>query len=220
MVNYSVKSWDSFCFCVTPKELCRVLEGLHFVRYSGIVAENYRETPVGEYAARYEKLLEYLKTDCREQFRVVSLDCFDLLRELPNGEYADVQAYREAVRWEPRAMVGPFSLKCWPVAGRTTLSTAFNCWDDSANVVGLKISCPKTILYCQGDGYSEPVSTAEMDCWKEYQMLKKRVQAITKPLKVEVESREVRTKIRVSPAMKERLAAFYFFRNNSVKIVG
>ena len=51
-------------------------------------------------------------------------------------------------------------------------------------------------------------------------MLKKRIQAITKPLKVEMESREVRTKIRVSPAMKERLAAFYFFRNNSVKIVG
>ena len=72
MLDYSIKSWDSFCFCVTPEELCRVLEGLHLVRYSGSVAENYRETPVGEYAALYEKLLEYLKTDCREQFRVVS----------------------------------------------------------------------------------------------------------------------------------------------------
>lgn len=219
-MEYSVKNWDDFLFCITPEELIQVLNDLHLVRYSGLVPEDYRETPVGDYAALYDSLQQYLRSDGQETpFRVVSLDCFNLVRELPDGEYTDIQTYREEVRREPRAMIGPFSLKCWPVAGKTTLSTSFNCWDDSLNVVGLKIMCPKTILYRQPDGYSDPVSSSDMNCWMEYQTLKKRIQAITKPLRAELEGREVRTKIRVSPQMLERLGEFCFFRNNPVDIL-
>ena len=219
-MEYSVKNRDDFLFCITPEELVQVMNDLHLVRYSGIVPENYRETPVSDYAVLYGSLLEYLKTDGQEgAFRVVGLDCINLVRKLPDGEYTDIQAYREEVRREPRMMIGPFSLKCWPVAGKTTLSTSFNCWDDSLNVVGLKFMCPKTILYRQPDGYSEPVSTSDMNCWKEYQTLRKRVQAITKPLMAELEGRVVRTKIRVSPQMLERLGDFWFFRNHSVRIL-
>ena len=219
MARIFVESWDKFCVCITPEELKDILGGLHLVKTSGPVPADYRQTPTSEYAAMYGELLARLCEPEPEPGNVARLDGFALVQTLPGGSYADVQEYRQCFRREETVIMELFSLKCWPVAGKTTLSTSFSHWQEPEAVVGIRFLCPKNLSCWQEDGTMELVSTADMDFWKEYQGLKKRIRAMTKPLRVTLEGREVRTAVRVSSAMGERLEELYFFRSNPVKII-
>ena len=50
-------------------------------------------------------------------------------------------------------------------------------------------------------------------------LLRDRIKAITKPLRVCMEDREVRPRVRISQAALEDVENFWFFRNHPVRVV-
>ena len=85
--------------------------------------------------------------------------------------------------------------------------------------MGLELLYPKKIQYPADGDWTDLESTKALPSYQDFLLLKQRIHAITKPLRVMMQDREVRTRIRVSPAALEDLEKFPFFRNNPVRVI-
>ena len=87
------------------------------------------------------------------------------------------------------------------------------------NIMGLELLYPKLIAY-RRDGVLGPlVSTKDLESYQDFLFLRDRIRKITKPLKLVIEGKEIRPKVRISPKALEDVESFWFVKNNDVRIL-
>ena len=228
MAKYLTAGWETVYFIITPRELKTVLEGMHLLEVSSPVPVTYTETPHDEYLEYYQNLYEkraagQLVTTA-DMWEFHSIGVAGTLERHGYGTpfERDGAVYRLHDFEEPCAAIGHFPMCCCgldgdkPVLSLTTIMPMRGWYDE--NTVGLELFYPKKIRYPVGEDWTDLESTRDLASYQDFLLLKKRIQAITKPLRVMMLDREIRTRVRVSPMALEDLEKFSFFRNNPVTV--
>lgn len=229
MANYLTAGWETFYFIITPRELKTVLEGMHLLHIQSRVPAEYTETPMEEYLEYYQDLYEKRVTGRpitpADLWLFHDIGVAGTLDRHGYGEPFEIDGgvYRKSDFDEPTAYISHFPMYCErfnpekPKLCLTVIDPTRGWYEE--NTVGLELVYPKKIQYPDGDDYTDLESTQELPSYQDFLTLKKRIQAITKPLRVMMLDREVRTRVRVSPAALEDLDKFPFFRNNPVRVI-
>lgn len=229
MAKYLTAGWETLYFIVTPRELKTVLEGMHLLHIASRVPADYQETPLEDYLESYQDLYEkrvtgnqILWTDLMDFHSIGAAGTLD---RHSYGEpfESDGAMYRIPAFEEPCAAISHFPLCCDGLGGEKpkltmTVIMPTRGWYEE-NTVGLELFYPKKIQYPVEGDWTDLESTHDLPSYQDFLLLKKRIQAITKPLRVMLLDRQVRTRIRVSPTALEDLDKFPFFRNNPVCVI-
>lgn len=229
MSKYLTAGWEKFYFIVTPRELKTVLEGMHLLYMQSRVPADYTETPLDEYLEYYQDLYEKRVTG--QTITTADMWLFHdigVAGTLDRHGYSepfeiDGTVYRKSDFEEPTAYISHFPMYCErfnPEKPKLTLTVMVPTrgWYEE-NTVGLELFYPKKIQYPVDGDWTDLESTKDLVSYQDFLLLKKRIQSITKPLRVMMLDREVRTRVRVSPAALDDLDKFPFFRNNPVRVI-
>lgn len=229
MPKYLTAGWETVYFIVTPRELKTVLDGMHLLHIQSRVPADYRETPLEDYLEYYQDLYEKRVTG--QPITTVDLWLFHdigVTAALDRHGYGetfaiDGETYRMPAFDEPTPYISHFPMYCFDLDGKKpqltmTMIVPTKGWLEE-NTVGLELLYPKKIQYPADGDWTDLESTKALPSYQDFLLLKQRIHAITKPLRVMMQDREVRTRIRVSPAALEDLEKFPFFRNNPVRVI-
>ena len=223
MGKYLIAGWEHYAFIVTPCELEAILQDMHLLIVTHHVPKGYRETPLSDFVADYSAIYEKLRTGKQ----VTSRDVWSYLEigvasTLDKYAYGRLHTYRGEEYLsrdfeEPCAMIGRFPMHLLRGKdGKTSLTITFGVDCFPEKMVGLELLVPKLIQFPTEEGYEPLHSTREMDAYRDFLLLRDRIKAITKPLRVRIEDREVRPRVRISEAALGDIGNFWFFRNNPV----
>lgn len=229
MAKYLTAGWETLYFIVTPRELNTVLEGMHLLDIASRVPAGYTETPLEDYLEYYQDLYEKRVTG--QPILPAELLLFHDIGVAGTPERhgygepiaIDGGVYRLPAFEEPCAAISHFPLYCDGLGGdkpRLTMTVMVPAkgWYEE-NAVGLMLYYPKKIQYPVDGEWTDLKSTEDLASCQDFLLLKKRIQSITRPLRVMMQDRQVRTRIRVSAAALEDLEKFPFFRNNPVRVI-
>ena len=215
MLNRSGFSFKNFYFILTPREMEKILEGYHLMSCTSVPLE-YTETPISEfidaYSALHAKLSSGEKIIYSEDWRL--FPSFKVTNDLSLCPYNEPHVYDGKKRKSPN-----FDLRV-PGLERFALlihegklcKNFINC---DENTVGYSLYVPyKQRIYCEDDSYYTEDIESEI-----FEELRKRIMAITKPLKAEFYGKTVNTGIRISENAKKYARNYYFFDLYGVKIL-
>ena len=229
MYKYYTSGWERYLFIVTPAELESILSDMHGLIVNTHVPEGYIETPIQEftenYRVLYEKLAAGIRLEWKEDWRL--LRAFGAASSLEKHRYGYHSHFYEGKRYvyrgfdEPCAIIQQFPLFV-PQGGREKLVTNTSVTQFPESTVGLELLYPKRIQFVRpGEEvtYIMYETTQSLDSYQDYTLLRDRIKKITKPFRVIVEGKEVRTRIRISPEALKDVDKFYFFKANNVTVI-
>lgn len=229
MSKYLTAGWETVYFIVTPRELKTVLEGMHLLQIQSRVTADYRETPMEDYLEYYQDLYEKRVTGqpitTADMWLFRHIGVAGTLDRHGYGEPFEIdgEMYRISAFEEPTAYISHFPMYCFGLDGdrpqlTMTMIVPTRGWLEE-NTVGLELVYPKKIQYPVDGDWTDLESTKDLASYQDFLLLKKRIHGITKPLRVMMAERELRTRVRVSPAALEDLEKFPFFCNNPVRVI-
>ena len=226
MRNYLVAGWEAFQFIITPDELEECLTEFHLVIHNAHVPIDYVESSLQEYISGYRELFDLLasgeKLIWKQHYPL--LETRGLTTNLARCDYGRVHEYqgsmyKAAVFDEPCVVLAPFTFNILNNGnGKPSISTKVSYLQYPEYTVGLELSYPKKIQY-QYDGTEryEPLrSTKDLQSYRDFLLLKERIQKITDPFSFDINSKKVRTRVRISGQALQSVYQYYFFRENNI----
>lgn len=226
MSKYLTYGWEKLYFILTPRELAAVLEGMHLLVVQTRVPDGYVETPHEVYLDDYRHIYGKLAAGrWLTKAEIWHFESIGVVSSLETHGYSasrerDGQRIRATEFDEPAAILTHFPMHCHGLDTEKpmlTVSVHPDCFPEKT--VGLALHFPQKIQYPVDGDWTDLQSTKDLASYQDFLLLKKRIQSITKPLRVMMMDREVRTRVRVSPAALEDLDKFPFFRNNPVSVI-
>lgn len=223
MGRFITEGNEHFYFIITPDELETVLQGVHLLQKSGRIPEGYQETPKEDYLELYRGLYQKLASgqlvtnedvrNCRELGVVRSLEKYGYRRShIHRGVTYVVEDFQEPC---PSIITFPFYL------GRTRtgknqlilnlLRTQF-----PENQVGLELFYPKRIY---ASAYDPAIPAKDLEAYQDFLFLRDRISEITKPLRLNIEGKEVRPRVRISEKACNDVERFHFLEKNGIRVV-
>lgn len=207
-------------FIVTPVELRAVLKDFHHVVVSAGVRKSYVESNPNDFFVTYDALYEKLKNGVKLIWKTdyaVAHFSTGVTAHLENCIYQPSDHLCVPKFIEPCPVVDTFGF--YPY--KDQLSTSFSVTQFPENVCGLCLRFPTKIEY---ENDTEKHSAGIVDCTeldddKTYEILKKRIKAITKPLKMDFDGKARRTAVRISDRAKSDFCHFYFATSNRITVI-
>lgn len=228
MVKWLVSGWTIAPFLVTPEEWARCLTGFHCVIHNAHVPQGYRESPQETYLELCRELFGRLAAGEKLIWEThYPLLCVQgLTTDLGRCRYGHPHLYQGEL-WQradfdqPCVSAAPFTLT--PMRdrdGKAVLSTRVSYTQYPENVMGWEISYPKKIQFQDpGTGAYGPLQSVEgLGAYQDFLLLKGRIQAITRPLTLFVDGRQVRTRVRISEAARAAAGGFWFFQQEGISL--
>lgn len=228
MAKWLVSGWTIYPFLVTPEEWARCLAGFHCVIHNAHVPQGYRESSREAYLDLCRKLFDLLAAGEKLVWKThyPLLETQGLTTDLGRCRYGHPHQY-QGEPWqradfdEPCVSAAPFTLT--PLRdknGKTIVSTRISYSQYPENVLGWEISYPKKIQFWDpGAGDYGPLRSVEgLDAYQDFLLLKGRIQAITRPLALSVDGREVRTRVRISEAAQAAAGGFRLFQQEGISL--
>jgi hypothetical protein len=168
------------------------------------------------YETLYQKLKHGEKLMERHDHKLTWL-CTGITGHLENCQYRPTA--RLAVRdfAEPCPIIETFCFTPW----RDQLSTSFGVHQFPENICGLTLYFPKKVEYLVTDEKHPAgiLPDSALEDFNTYQLLLSRIQAVTKPLKLEFNGKIRRTAVRISSDAKKDLENFYFISSHQIRIL-
>ncbi len=222
-------AYETIYWIATPDELEALLsrEKIHLLTVNAHVPIDYTESPLSEALEPYRNLYDLVSAGERLDrdrhwplFRSYNATQ-DISRCVFGNEHtyqgrlyktADRDYHERCVNMEPFVLYKEIKKD-----GNISIVKCASYLQFPENFVGIK-------FYCATKRYTwdvpEPVtSLKDFPEYREFQFIKSCIQAITKPLKIQVGEKAVNTGIRVSEAAKQDARSFYFFSQNGFSIL-
>ena len=136
---------------------------------------------------------------------------------LENCRYAPTSGLSVPDFAEPCPTIETFCFTPW----KDQLSTSFAVHQFPENICGLCLYFPKKVEYHTADE-KHPAGIlpgSELDDFDTYRLLLSRIQAVTRPLKLEFNGKIRRTAVRISSEAKKDFENFYFISSNQTRIL-
>jgi hypothetical protein len=196
------KGWLKFRFVVDRDVLREVLiatKPILVITNSRVPAE-YEATPLDEYIAAYSRYLEAMLESAEAVQKAAmatymglagSLDRFSPL-PCPDSRYKLMDCD------EPVVNLAPLTLYFDARRGQLWTNVTSNLY------FGVELSFPR-VISLERDKDEVLYKTAQFPTYAIFERVKSRIQKVTKPCKIRSSSREHRTPIRITEAMRERM---------------
>ena len=207
-------------FIVTPEELRTILNNFHHVVVTTGVRKDYTESSPNDFFFTYDTLYEKLKNGgkliWKNDYDIAHFST-GITSHLENCIYQPSQRLSVPNFAEPCPFIDTFCFTPW----KDQLSTSFSVMQSPENVCGLCLYFPTKIEYEKDTKkhLAGIVSYTDLDDFETYQILIKRIKAITKPLKLDFNGKIRHTSVRISEKAKEDFKNFYFITSNNITII-
>jgi hypothetical protein len=197
------KGWHKLQFLITPDELEHLLvaRSLHMMITNRRVPLSYRESEIEEYCSAYRVYVEAMRGARPLNYEVtgpmyVSLaHSLDIINErVIDGEYKSMEPE------EPTVYLSPFEVHFY----RGTVSTSIGGSDQFS--FGLEMTYPKVVSFDR-EGYEYLHDTSTYPAFALFADLKAAIQTLTSPCRIQSPEKVHRTRIRISPSMREAMAS-------------
>lgn len=209
-MEYVPKGWHLFRFILTPGELAQVLEPFHLVKCNCHVPAGYRETMPEEFLTPYGQL--YGKLARGEALSHAAdwplMNHTGLTTDLSRCPYGREHTFQGRqfllpVFPEPCAALAPFAMTIDPESRRVSLRTSYV--QSPQNIVGCEASYPKAIS--RRDGVWQ--SAASLPGYQDFLLLKRRVSAVSRGLRFELDGHAYRPPVKIGRAAQRDFPRFY-----------
>ena len=217
MLNMGGLSFKNFYFILTPTEFERILEGYHLMSCTSVPV-SYTETPVSEFTDTYSSLHAKLS----DGEKLIDEKDWKLYPSFKITDDLSLCPYNPPHVYDGRKMKSPnFDLSVPRIEAFALvihggkLCKNFYQRSCAENTVGYSLCVPYRQKIYREDGsyYIEDIESGVFDG------LRKRIMAITKPLKAEFYGKTLNTGIRISENAKKHAQNYYFFDLYDVKIL-
>ena len=218
--------WQSCPFFISPKELKTAFEPFKLVINNTCVPIDYTDTPVEEfikkYSLLYERLLsgEVLEGKDRallEQIAVTSnlSDVkFGMEHEL-DGKMVKAVIFDKSI--SPMPYLSPFTFMTYTENNKTYVSTRASYLAYREFIFGYEINFPK---FSQSDAdYYGLTSEKEFKTYVDYELFRKNILRITKPLTLNLNGTVRKTAVRISDEAKIHLPNLYCIKSKGIEVV-
>ena len=225
MSKYLTAGWVKFHFIVTPEELETVLADMHALIVSRHVPKGYQETPLQEYIEDYRPFYARLASGQKigsGEREISEIGVAKSLIKYPYGRdhlFCGLP-YQLTDFDEPCPIIGYFPLYLFTsTQKKLTLTISASVSQFPENTVGLELLFPKQIQYFNGEGYGPLQTVKDLESYQDYLSIQNRVNAITKPLRLIVDKKEIRPRVRISKNALEDFQNFWFVKENQIQII-
>ncbi len=196
------KGWHRLQFLVASVELEQLLRrSLHLVITNRRVPRSYRESAIEEYCAAYEVYVEAMQGVRPLNWRVTGPVYVGLAHSLDIiGEKVIDATYKLMEPGEPITQLAPFEV----YFSRGTVSTGVGGSPERS--LGLEMTYPKVVFF-EREGYEHPRDAATYPGFALLWELKAAIHARSSPCRIQSAEKVHRTRIRLSPSMREVMAS-------------
>ncbi|MBD5530857.1 MAG: hypothetical protein HDQ98_01460 [Lachnospiraceae bacterium] len=219
--------WQSYPFLVTPKELRTACEPFKLVVDNTCVPIDYTDTPIEDFLKNYSLLYELLiggevlngKTHGKllKQIAIttnLSAVKFSRGHEL-DGKMVKSVIFDKSI--SPMPYLSPFTFVTYCENDKINVSTRASYMMYTDVVFGYEISFCK---FSQSDvDYYGLSSEKEFKTYPDYELFKKSIAKITKPLRFRLNGIVKKTSIRISDEVKMHLPNLYCIKSNGIEIL-
>lgn len=219
--------WQSYPFLVTPEELRTAFEPFKLVIDNTCVPIDYTETPIEEFIKNYSALYELLiggevinvKTHGKllKHIAITSnLSAVKYGREHElDGEMVKSVIFDKSI--SPMPYLSPFTFMTYCENDKLYVSTRGSYMMYTNFVFGYEINFRK---FSQSDvDYYGLSSEKEFKTYPDYELFKKNIAKITKPLSFNLNGIFKKTSIRISDDAKINLPNFYCIKSKGIEIL-
>ena len=223
---YFPKGWNIFNFIITPDELREVFGGFHHVIYNRRVADSYTESDPSDFFESYKMLYEKLSTgyrfirkDDRQYFEGIHIGLSDDLSKCAYGEpyEKDTEWYKSSNFLEPCVGVSPLAFFLSKEEKTLSIKGLYTSYPEYT--VGLSIMYPKKVIfYKQNNEVERTVDCIDIDTYKVYQEIMRRIKAISKSLRFTSECKEFKPSVKISNYALNDFSNFYFYKENNCAV--
>lgn len=218
--------WQSCPFLIAPKELKTAFEPFKLVTANSCVPIDYTDTPVEEflkkYSALYERLIsgEVIKGKdmvlCKQIAITSNLSDveFGMEHEL-DGKMVKAVIYDKSI--SPMPHLSPFTFMAYMENKKEYVSTRASYLAYTEFILGYQINFPK---FNQSDAaYYGLTSEKEFKTYSDYELFRKNIIKITKPLRLNLNGVVRKTSIRISDEAKIHLPKLYCIKSKGIEIL-
>ncbi len=196
------KGWLKYLFVVDPDVLHEVLIETKpiLVITNSRVAADYQATPLDEYIAAYSRYLEAMLESAEAAQKAAMATYMGLAASLDrfSPKPCPDSRFKLMNSDEPVVNLGPLMLHYDAHRGQLCTNVM------SSLYFGVELSFPR-VFSIDRDKHEILYETGELATYGIFEGVKSRLQKVTKPCKIRSPSREHRTPIRITEAMRERL---------------
>lgn len=219
--------WQSYPFLVTPKELGMAFEPFKLVIDNRCVPVEYTNTPAAEFLKRYAALYELLISggvvnakahgNLLENIAItsdLSAVKFGMEHEL-DGRMVKSVIFDRSV--SPMPYLSPFTLTTYCENDKIYVSTRYSYLVYTDFIFGYAINFRK---FCPSDAdYYGLSSEKGFQTYPDYELFKKSIAKITKPLTLRQNGIAKKTTIRISDEVKTYLPNFSCIKSRGIEIL-
>lgn len=225
MSKYLTAGWIRFNFIVTPEELETVLADMHALIVSRHVLKGYQETPLQEYIEDYSRFYAKLASGQKIEAGERRISEIGMAKSIKKHPYGRDHLYRGHLYQstdfdEPCPIIGYFPFYLYTsTQNKLTLTISVSVSQFPENTVGLELFFPKQIQYFNGEDYGPLQTVKDLESYQDYLSIQKRVHAITKPLRLIVDKKEIHPRVRISKNALKDFRNFWFVKENQIQII-
>lgn len=218
--------WQSYPFLVTPEELRTAFAPFKLVADNACVPIDYTDTPVEEflenYSALYELLISGEVPDGKhgELLKQIAITSnlpevkFGMKHEL-DGKMVKIVLHDRTI--SPMPYLAPFTFMTYVENNKLYVSTRASYLAYRDFIFGYEINFRK-FSQSDVDYYGLP-SEKEFKTYPDYELFKKNIAKITKPLKFQLNGIVKKTSIRISDETRKYLPDFYCIKSRGIEIL-
>lgn len=218
--------WQSYPFLVTPEELRTAFEPFKLVISNACVPIDYTDTPVGEfienYSALYKRLISGEVLSGKNMGVLGHIAITSNLSEVKFGMEHEldgkmVKAVIHDKSISPMPYLAPFTFMTYCENNKLYVSTRASYLAYPEFIFGYEINFRK---FSQSDkDYYGISSEKEFKTYPDYQLFRKNIAKITKPLSFNLDGIVKKTSIRISDEVKIHLPKFYCIKSKGIEIL-
>lgn len=219
--------WQSYPFLVTPNELGVFFEPFKLVIDNCCVPVEYTDTPAAEFLKSYAVLYELLTSGGVVNAKAhgnllkhiaitsdLSAVKFGMEHEL-DGKMVKSVIFDRSV--SPMPYLSPFTLTTYCENGKIYVSTGYSYLVYTDFIFGYQINFRK---FCPSDAdYYGLSSEKQFQTYPDYELFKKSIAKITKPLTFRQNGIVKKTTIRISDEAKTDLPNFFCIKSQGIEIL-
>lgn len=218
--------WQSCPFLIAPRELKTAFEPFKLITHNTCVPIDYTDTPVEEflkkYSALYERLIsgEVLNGKDKLLLRQIAITSnladvkFGMEHEL-DGKMVKAVIYNKSI--SPMPYLSPFTFMTYMENDKAYVSTRASYLAYTEFIFGYEI---KFLKFSQSDvDYYGHTSEKEFKTYPDYELFRKNIIKITKPLRLNLNGKVRKTSIRISDEAKIYLPNLYCIKSKGIEIL-
>lgn len=218
--------WQRCPFLITPKELGTALKPFKLVKHNACVPIDYTDTPVEKFLNNYSALYERLVSgevltgkymEVLEQIAVTSnlSEVKFGMEHWLDGKRVKAVIYNKSI--SPMPYLAPFTFMTYMENNKLYVSTSASYLVYPEFIFGYEINFLK---FSQSDAdYYGFASEKEFKTYPDYELFKKNIVKVTKPLRFHLNGIVKKTSIRISDEAKMHLSDLYCIKSKGIEIL-